>query len=81
MRFLKNSYRSIIPLIQNLVVNIVNNPYYLHILIEKIYSWQWQFSDKKNSVLADLFTGLQKDMDIKDSPMIHQLIVLQMKNN
>ena len=62
-----------------MVVNIISNPYYLHILIEKLYSWQWQFSDKNSSVLCDLFTGLKKDMDIKDSPMIHQLIVLKMK--
>ena len=79
VRFLKNSYKSLLPLIQNFVVNIVINPYYLHILIEKLYSWQWQFADKNHSVLGDLFTGLDKDMDIKDSPMIHQLIVLKMK--
>ena len=79
VRFFKNIYRNIGQLIHSLIINIFNNPYYLHILIEKGYSWQWQFSDKNHSVLGDLFTGLDKDMDIKESPMCHQLIVLKMK--
>ena len=79
MRFIKNGYKSIIPLIINLFINIVNNPYYIHILIEKIYSWQWQFSNKKHSVISDIFKGLDKKLDTKGSPMIHQLILLRLK--
>jgi len=75
----RNSYKSFFPLLVNVLVNTLNNPYYLHILIEKIYSWQWQFSDENNSVIWDMITGLKKNMNVENSPTIHQLLVFKMK--
>jgi cyclopropane fatty-acyl-phospholipid synthase-like methyltransferase len=79
MRFVRKIYKFARPLLFNGIVNILNNPYYLHILIEKIYSWQWQFSDKNNSVIWDMITGLKKNMNVENSPTIHQLLVFKMK--
>ena len=76
---IRNAYKSFFPFLCHGLLHIINDPYYLHILIEKIYSWQWQFCDKNNSIIWDILTGLKQNMNITNSPAIHQLLVFKMK--
>tara|TARA_Y100000590_G_scaffold379799_1_gene447672 strand:+ start:398 stop:1537 length:1140 start_codon:yes stop_codon:yes gene_type:complete len=79
-KFIEKGPKTLLYQLVNSIINFVNNPYYIHIIIEKLYSWQWQFSDKNHSILWDLLKGkLQSNLHVTNSPVIHQLLVFKMK--